>query len=160
GNVDNGSTGTAPVGTINPGDNTTATPAEGVLSTSTGGATEKWGSGTNFHVDLNDPNASGGFTPGPGFFDQLVVNGNLNLRGNQVTGGLVPNGGATLTGTVGANVHLGDSFTILQVTGSGNTIQGVFNEPYSNNVIFFGTTKFQVQYLPAGNPTSVVLTRV
>src|SRR5205807_640549 len=74
GNIDAGSAGTIPVGTIDPGD--TPAPTTGIVTTNPGGTKEQWGTGTRFHVDLND--ASQG--PGTGY-DQLVVNGDLDLGG-------------------------------------------------------------------------------
>ena len=67
-------------------------------------------------------------------------------------GGGGNNGGAFLSGTVTANVNVGDSFTIIETTG---TITGVFQEPFANNTVFIDGDKFTVAY----NAQSVVLTR-
>jgi autotransporter-associated beta strand protein len=138
-------TGT-PSGTISPGDNGPANPI-GTLTTTPGSGTETWGSGTTLAVDLDK--TGGG--PGVGN-DVLIVNGNLNLGGTQIPGGGGNNGGAVLAGTTTANVNIGDSFTIIQATG---TISGVFQELFNNNVAFVGGEKFFVTY----NPHTVVLTR-
>jgi autotransporter-associated beta strand protein len=148
GSIDAGSPGTAPSGTISPGDHGPAT-ATGILTANPGAAGEVWGTGTTLRLNLN--NAAQG--PGPGY-DQLVVNGNLNLGGTQISGGGGNNGGASLTGTVGPGVALGNQFTIIRTTGSG-TISGIFLEPFLNNVTFIAGQKFVVTY----NSQSVVLTR-
>ena len=148
-NIDNGGVGTTPIGTIDPGDNAAGT--TGILTTnaSTGINAELWGPSTTFAVDLN--NAAAG--PGAGY-DQLVVNGDLNLGGTQIVGGGGNNGGAVLAGVVGAGVAIGDSFTIISETTG--TISGVFQEPFSNNVAFVGGQKFNVVY----TQHTVVITRV
>ena len=144
-----------PTGTINPGDNG-ALVTTGVLTTNTGAGGETWGSNTTLAVDLNNlsnqhPNPTVGTD-----YDQLVVNGNLNLGG---TGSGAQNGGATLAGAIGANVEVGDKFTIIQTTGGG-VISGRFAEPYGedasgNGIDFIGGVKFLVVY----SPTTLVVDR-
>ncbi len=146
-NIDNGSAGTAPVGTIYPGDNGSANPVGTLTSTPPAGTAEVWGSGTTFAVDLVDASKA----PGVGN-DLLVVQGAGNTNGVSLNLG---NGVATLTGTVGPNIHISDSFTIIQTTGGG-LITGTFAAPQSPGIVFIGGEKFTVTY----NPTSVVLNRV
>jgi autotransporter-associated beta strand protein len=141
-----GPAGGVPKGNVSPGDNGTFNPI-GTLTVSPASGTESWGSATGLVVDLDNANAA----PGVGN-DLLVVNGNLNLGGTQIVGGGGDNGGAVLSGTVTANVNVGDSFTIIQTTG---TISGIFAEPFSNNTVFIGGDKFTVTY----NTQTVVLTR-
>jgi autotransporter-associated beta strand protein len=132
-----GTSGGAAVGTVSPGDPLAPLPT-GVLSS--GNTT--WGTGTTFSVDLSD---QGGGTPQPGSdYDQLVVNGNINL------------GGAALAGTVQPGVPFGASFTLVRTTGGGQ-ITGHFAEPFSPGETFIDGSKFQVDY---SDPTKVVLTRV
>lgn len=131
-----GPSGGPAVGTVSPGDPLAPLPS-GVLTS--GNAT--WGSGTTFAVDLSDP---GGGTPQAGTdYDQLVVNGNINL------------GGAALAGVVKPGVPFGVSFTVVRTTGG--QVTGRFAEPFSPNVTFIDGNKFQVDYT---DPTKVVLTRV
>ncbi|MCI0461199.1 MAG: Ig-like domain repeat protein [Gemmataceae bacterium] len=120
----------AAAGTVNPGDNS-ATPSTGILRS----ADVVWGADTTFFVELNDT------TPGTQH-DQLLATGNVTL------------GGATLTGSVGSGVVLGDRFTIIET--SGGTISGKFAEPFSPSTIFIGGQKFVVDY---SDNTRVVLER-
>ncbi len=152
-----------PQGTIDPGDNGDTTPltTTGILTTNTG-AGETWGPGTVFAPDLLDGTNSHGTHLTAGVdYDQLLVNGNLNL------------GGALLSSTlpIGTNVAIGDQFIILQETGSG-VISGAFSDPYGLDIVtglpivYISGAKFDVSYLNSsnvpdiGNATSVVLTRV
>ena len=133
-----GSAGAIPSGTIDPGDNGALTATNqpnptGILTTVPGsGTTETWGSKsggptTTFFVDLIDASNSRGTNLTAGTdYDQLLVNGNLNLGGVGATG---TNGGAVLTGFVGSNVAIGDQFTIIQTSGGG-TITNRFTEPF------------------------------
>lgn len=125
-------TGASPaVGTVNPGDNGTASPT-GILTV--GNTT--WGAETTFFVDLRNS------TPGTGH-DQLVVNGNIDL------------GGATLTGQINPAILVNDTFTIMQTVGG--VVSGKFAEPFSANTVFLNGKKFRIDY---SDPTKVVLTRV
>ncbi len=137
GSIDNGSAGSAPQGTINPGDNGASSPI-GTLST---GSTN-WGPGTTFAVDLSDATLA----PGVGG-DLLDVNGNIILNGAQ------------LNGTVGPNVNIGDSFVIIQTTGGGQVI-GKFAEPFSPGVTFIGGQKFTVAYTNSSNNPALPVTEV
>lgn len=99
-------------------------------------------------------------------YDQLFVNGNVNLGSGYNPNTTASNLGALLTGTVGANIAVGDSFTILQATGS---ITGNFTEiingvqvgigpesaGFATDSLFIGENKFYVTYYAH----SVVLTR-
>jgi autotransporter-associated beta strand protein len=134
---------TTTVGTIDPGDDSAAGATTGKLTSQT----VTLGSGSVFSVDLNGADI---VTPGqPGTaHDLLAVNGNANLNG------------ATLTGVIGPNVKIGDTFTILTTTGG--TVNGTFADPFGSDpnnglpVVFFGTAKFDIVY----NATNVEITRV
>ena len=160
-----GSVGTIPAGlaisgpstgavtTVNPGANGSGI-GMGILQT-TGDVT--WGASTKFNVDLGDASNTHP-APLPGAdYDQLDVNGNVTLGSG--------NAGALLSGTYGSNIQIGDTFTILQATG---TITGNFTEMingvqtgigvgagFATDSFFIGGYKFTVQY----NTHSVVLTR-
>src|SRR6185312_4910119 len=102
-----------------------------------------FGPNTTFFVNLS---SSAHPTPVAGSdYDQLQVNGNITLSG------------AKLDGLVNAStVQIGDSFTIIQTTG---TITGKFAEataPNGSFVVFIGGQKFNVVY----NANSVVLTKI
>jgi autotransporter-associated beta strand protein len=131
-----GTVGGAPAaGTVDPGDNGAASPV-GTLHTQSAA----FSPGTTFFVDLT--HTSSGAPVAGTDNDLLIVNGNVAL------------GGATLAGTVDPSVQLGDSFTVLQATG---TISGKFAQPLAGqNVVFIAGNEFAVQY----NLHSVVLTRV
>jgi hypothetical protein len=89
-----------------------------------------------FAVDLDDDGN-----------DQLLLDGGtLNLNG------------VVLTGTATANVHNGDSFTIIQAV-NGGQISGFFDEPFGPNEVFISGQLFLVTYNRGPNG-SVVLTRV
>ncbi len=145
GTIDGGA-GMPPIGTINPGDNGlsragSAATKYGILNAGTG-ATITWGNATTYAVDLS--NIGGNLTPGMDY-DQLAVNGNINL------------GGANLSGSVDPTVLIPDPFTILTATGN---ITGRFAEPYGEEsngegIDYIAGQKFDVQY----NAHSVVLTR-
>src|ERR1043165_3763610 len=125
----------------------------GILQTS-GNVT--WDNKTTFNVNLTN---TSGTHPSPiaGMdYDQLVVNGNVNLD----NGGAL---GALLTGTAAANIQVvpvGDKFTIIQATGTitGNLsgmIGATQTKILQDGSVFFNGTKFTVHY----NTSSVVLTR-
>jgi autotransporter-associated beta strand protein len=135
--------GSLVVGSIAPGDNGTPGHQISFLTNNPGADVELWGPGTTFSVDLhNAVDQFGNDAAGTGY-DQLIVNGNLDL------------GGATLTGTSVAGIGLGDQFTIITVP-VGDRITGTFAEPGAPQTVFIGGAKFHVDY----NQTSVVLTRV
>jgi autotransporter-associated beta strand protein len=148
--------GATPAGSIDPGDNGAANPA-GVLTSNPNG-TETWGGSTFLTLELNNTSNS---HPNPivgSDYDQLIVNGSLNLGG---VGSGARNGGAILNplGSIGAGVQIGDTFTIIQTVGG--TITGRFSEPFGelangNGIAFISGVKFLVIY----NSTSVVLQRV
>jgi autotransporter-associated beta strand protein len=119
------------VGTVAPG---TPTDPTGVLRA----GTTRWGTQTVFAVTLD----SSGAVPVPGDdHDQLAVSGAITL------------GGATLTGTVGAGVELGNEFVVVTATGG---VTGRFAEPAGAGLVFLNGQKFTVRY----EPTQVVLTKV
>jgi autotransporter-associated beta strand protein len=132
----------AVAGTVSPGDSA----APSTIGTLTSNAIT-WGSGTNFAVDLAHTSVG---APVPGVDnDVLSVNGNVSL------------GGATLTGTVGAGIAIGDHFTILHYGSA--TLTGKFAEPFASNTVFIGGVKFAIDYgnLPTSfSPGNIVLTRV
>ncbi len=151
------------VGTVNPGDNGTSVP--GTLQT-TGNAA--WTPSTQFWVDLTNTSNTHP-TPIIGAdYDTYFVNGNVNLGSGNNANSTSSNVGTLLTGTVGANIHVGDSFTILQVP-STDTITGNFTEMihgvqvgigpesagFATDSLFIGLNKFYVTYFAH----SVVLTR-
>jgi autotransporter-associated beta strand protein len=113
----------AATGTVNPGDNGTATPF-GILTSQS----VTWSSGSVFSVDLSDPTLNQAPVAGT-HYDQLQVNGSINL------------GGATLTGTATPSIPIGDRFTIIQV--SGGTLSGTFAQ---GGTVFIGGQKFIVGY--------------
>src|SRR5262249_46555630 len=87
--------------------------------------------GTNLNIDLN------GTTAGSGF-DQVNVTGNATLGGNlNVSVGFVP--------------AVGNTFTILQTTG---TVTGTFAGKANGSTFAVGGTTLSIAY----NPNSVVLT--
>jgi autotransporter-associated beta strand protein len=122
-------------GSVAPGDNG-LTGGPGLLTT----GDENWGTSTQFSVDLNDPTQPAGIG-----YDQLFVNGNINL------------GGATVTGNVAPSVTVGDSFTVIK-TAAGGVISGQFTSPQANTV-FVNGPKFGVviNHDPTGD--TVVFTR-
>jgi hypothetical protein len=109
-------------GSISPG--STVSPA-GTLTSGPG----FWGSQTTFVVDLAAGNS-----------DTLAVNGDLNING------------ATLVANFGSGINVGDTFVIIQETGTG-TISGTFT---SNDVVFASGQKFTIAY----SPSQVTVTRV
>ncbi|MBX9583214.1 MAG: autotransporter-associated beta strand repeat-containing protein, partial [Gemmataceae bacterium] len=125
GSVDSvgGASGPA-VGTVSPGNNWRLNPA-GVLRV-TGDVV--WGAATTYFVDLD---ASSHPTPPAGAdYDQLRATGTVTL------------GGATLSGSFGPGVLLGDRFTII----TAGSVVGRFAEPFGPNVVFIGGQKFRVVY--------------
>jgi autotransporter-associated beta strand protein len=100
-----------------------------------------WNPQTNFYVQLD------GADRGPGFSDQVVVNGPVNL------------GSAKLTGAVVApyTAPAGSSFVILQSTG---TISGQFAQGGNNSIIFLGAAKFTLTINNNGPTKTVILTRL
>jgi autotransporter-associated beta strand protein len=124
--------GNGSVGTIATATSGTVSPG-GNPGTLTSTGTVTWNAQTTFNVALFD---NGG----------VLTNSLLQVAGN------VDLGNATLAGTFN-NVQLGDSFTVLRTTGG--TISGVFA---TSNPLFISGRKFTVAYMPAVNPTSVVLT--
>ncbi|MFO0936554.1 MAG: MBG domain-containing protein [Gemmataceae bacterium] len=133
--IDGSPTTTPSVGTVNPGVNANANPA-GILHS----GNVIWGTNSIFSVDLSTTNPG---SPVAGTdYDQLQVTGTINL------------GGATLTGTFGAGISLGDRFTIITATGG---VTGQFAEPYGQNVVFIQGQKFSVDY---SDSTKVVLQKI
>jgi uncharacterized delta-60 repeat protein len=122
-------TATSSGGTVAAGDN-----APGILTVA-GDVT--FNAQITFQAQLN------GTTLGTGY-NQLVVNGNVNL-GNATLSGILGNG---FIPTV--NV---DTFTILQVTGTGHSISGTFA---SGSVVYFAGYKFSVTY----TSTTVTIERI
>jgi autotransporter-associated beta strand protein len=132
--------GTGTVGTItatntsgsvvHPGDS----PGPGILSAS-GNVT--FNPSTTFKVTL------GGSQPGTGY-SQMVVNGNVNLGGASLNV-VLANSFSPTAGT--------DSFTILQVTGTGNTISSQFAQ--GTQAVING-----IDYSITYSSTTVVLARV
>ncbi|MFO0880161.1 MAG: Ig-like domain repeat protein [Gemmataceae bacterium] len=118
---------TAAVGTVAPGDSGT-----GILSTN---GDVRWSSTTTYTVELN------GTTPGSGH-DQLQVTGDIYLSDL--------NGAASLNALIGPLVVVGNSFTIIQTTGT------VFGQFVQGTTTFIDGRKYQIQY----NTNSVVLTRI
>ncbi len=121
------------------------------------------GSGTVGNVTLAGGNlAPGGATPGTLTTGTLTIQNNsrfsIRLNGTaagtfdvvNVTSGNVNLNNASLSGTVGFDSAVGDSFTILTTTG---TISGKFAQ---GDFVFLSGKKFQVTY----NANAVVLTRV
>jgi autotransporter-associated beta strand protein len=112
------------VGTVSPGNNWRLNPA-GILRV-TGDVT--WGPATTFFVDLD---ASSHPTPPAGAdYDQLRAAGTVTL------------GGATLSGSFGPGVLLGDRFTLI----TAGSVVGRFAEPFAPNVVFIEGQKFRVVY--------------
>jgi autotransporter-associated beta strand protein len=114
--------------TINPGTNVTT----GILTS--GPAT--WSATTFFQVLLNDT------TPGTGY-DQLVVNGDINLNN------------AHLIGAVGPSVSVGDTFTIISTTGAGR-VRGTFAGLADGGTLVLSGERFRVNY----TLSAVTLTRI
>jgi autotransporter-associated beta strand protein len=128
--------GSAAVGRVSPGINWAANPA-GIL---TSGSTV-WGPTTEFTVNLSNSSQQGGPTAGLDY-DQLQVNGSINL------------GGATLDGFFGSGIQLGDRFTIITAT---DGVTGRFAEPFGPNIVFIQGQKFTVDY---SDPNKVVLEKI
>ena len=152
------------VGTVNPGANGQPL-APGAVQT-TGNAA--WTSTTQFSVDLTNT-SNNHPTPVIGSdYDTVFINGNVNLGSGNNANTTSSNLGTLLTGSVGANIEVGDSFTILQVPAT-DTITGNFTEMihgvqvgigpqsagFATDSLFIGLNKFYVTY----NAHSVVLTR-
>jgi autotransporter-associated beta strand protein len=114
-------------GTVAPGDSSTTL---GTLSSDS----VTLDSGSTFFVSLNSTAA--------GQFDQLAVQGDIDLAG------------AALDGSVGLLVGIGDSFTIITATG---TVKHHFAEPFGAGIAFLGGEKFTVDY---SDLSKVVLQRV
>ncbi len=115
-----GSSG-AVIGVVAPGDN--GTTQTGILTT----GSQVWGPSTAFSVDLQDATEPAGVG-----YDQLDVNGTINL------------GGAFVTGNVNPTINVGDSFVVIK-TAPGGGISGNFFEPNSNsNEVFVNGPKFKV----------------
>ena len=122
-------------GRVNPGDNY-PTPATGTLNAA---------SAVLNNTNIIAVNLNGAASP---THDLLQLTGNINL------------GGASLGGSV-ANVNIGDSFTIIQTTG---TVSGQLAGPatapvaggLSATIAFIGDTKFVVDYFT----DHVVISRV
>ena len=136
----------ASTGTVNPGVNV-APNKPGVLNVN-GNVT--WNANTILQVDLNNTSGTHPITIAGSDYDQLAVNGNVNLNG------------ATLLGLTGPGIQatpVGDQFTILQ------TINGVITGNFTGdigastgaitNVVFLNGQKFSVDQ----TATSIVLTR-
>ncbi|MFM7149735.1 MAG: hypothetical protein ACKO23_07825, partial [Gemmataceae bacterium] len=118
------------IGTIAPGANGTATPT-GILKS----ASAIWGQSTTFSVQLNGPTAGTNY-------DQLLVNGNIDLGGARLGVSAVP------------SLPVGSSYTIIQVVGGTRT--GTFAGLANNAVVMLGGLRFRINY----TTTTVVLTRV
>ena len=121
-------------GAIRPGD-TASGNTIGTLSSSTTTLT----STTTLYVDLQSTTNH----------DVLSVNGNINL------------GNATLTGTAGSGIGIGDAFTIITATG---TVSGQFAGPSTTptlagatgaTIVYIGGVKFVANYFS----NQVILTR-
>jgi len=140
------------VGTVNPGAN--GVPANtGILNSQS----VKWGPGTTFFVNLDNPDGSATPPVAGVEYDRLAITGDADL------------GGASLLGTVGANVQIADSFTILTTTGSitGNFfgLRGATSGLIlDGDFVFVGGVKFILNYVDGADadllPDSVVLNRV
>src|SRR5262249_27219533 len=121
------------VGTVNPGYNGTSTPF-GILNSQD----VTWNSNTTFFVDLRNSNAPG--TPAVGTdYDQLNVTGAVNL------------GDALLAGSPGANIQVGDTFTIMQSTGNiTGSLDGIIGSTRAaiaqDGTVFLNGQKFTVHY--------------
>jgi autotransporter-associated beta strand protein len=135
--------GTAAIGAVSPGSNGAVNP-RGTLTIN---GNPKWGANTTLSVDLEN-------TGSAIENDKIVIN----------TAGAVDLGNAVLMGRSGAGVQIGDSFTILEVTGGGTIdpstflnrdINGVKTPIAQGGTVFIGGQKYTVQY----NATSIVLTR-
>jgi len=127
------------------------TPPYGILTTN---GNQQWGGSTTFFVDLSDNNTPPNPVAGTDY-DQLLVNGNLNLNN------------ATLSGSVSPGVLVNDSFTILKTSATGTlsgTFAGVIPTTQVGNVatggsVFLSGGKFNVIYT-YGTNGSVVLQKV
>jgi autotransporter-associated beta strand protein len=155
--------GSAPAGTINPGDNGNLAVNQpyGILTTvpataATPNTQETWGANTTLYLDLTHVSAG---NPVSGIDnDEVVVDGS--------NGGILNLGGALLAGKVNVSVQQGDQFTIVD-TINGGQIVGQFADPTGLDpgsglpVAFIDGQKFDVTYKQTlGVTTSVVLTRV
>lgn len=173
-----GGTAAVPIGAVDPGDNGSSASKTGILNLGNGSNTITWGqdpTSSNFTtLSVNLAHLSAGSQPIAGQdYDQIVVNGTLNLGGS----GLANTNGTILTGIIDPTVKQGDKFTILTTT-PGSVIIGRFRElngdetdpslsdgpgnPYG--VEFIDGQKFDVDYVPdgsgiAGHYSSVVLIR-
>jgi autotransporter-associated beta strand protein len=102
-----------------------------------------WNTKTNFFVELDGDQPG----QGPGFSDQLMVNGTVNL------------GGATLTGVVdpGYIAPVNQSWVILKSTG---LITGQFAQGGDGAIAFLGAAKFQVSINNNAAVKTITLTRL
>ena len=139
----------SPASTVAPGVPGVASPStfgQNPTSILRSSADVTWGAQTTFAVDLSNTTSPGAIphTPTPGLdFDQLVVNGKIDL------------GGATLTATFGSGILLADRFPILTATGG---FTNRFAEPYGANVVFAQGQKFAVDY--TSDPNTIFLEKI
>jgi autotransporter-associated beta strand protein len=132
-------------GAVTGGDPAPIPPGTLTINTTATSPTAVLNSKTKYLVGLNT------LLDGPSSL--LIVNGPAGFTGN-----VLDLNGATLAGAIDPAIGIGDSFTI--VTTNNGTITGKLAEqPGDPGVIFLDGKKFTVQYLPAGAPTEVVLTR-
>ena len=111
---------TATTGTVSPGDN-----APGTLTT----GQETWSTNTVFNVNLADS------THG----SELVINGGGTATSFNLAS-------ASLTGTVGSGVNIGDSFVVLSTTNEATLKSGSTFSNAPGNVIILDGVKFSVAY--------------
>ena len=98
-----------------------------------------WNAQTTFAVDLSHTSAG---APVAGVdFDQLAVAGDIDL------------GGATLTGTFGTGIKLGDMFTIITFTGNHDPADKFAAN--AQDQVFIDGQKFQIHYDDAAKTITV-----
>lgn len=126
---------TTQVGTIAPGANFGATPY-GTLTLDPN-STLTWGANTTLFVNLhnNDSNPSIG-TAGIDYDLLVVSSGTLHLNN------------ARIDGTVDANVGIGSTFRIIQMTNGAILQNGTrLTHPFGGDTVFIGGQKFNVTYV-------------
>ncbi|MFL5327468.1 MAG: M36 family metallopeptidase [Gemmataceae bacterium] len=96
-------------------------------------------SGSVFSVELNGPNVGSDY-------DQLVVNGTVNL------------GGATLSPSLGYSPASNQVFKIIDNDGTGDAVTGTFNGYIEGATVVIGGVNFTISY-QGGDGNDVTLTR-
>jgi len=142
--IDGGS-GNPAVGTVSPGVSTAANPA-GTLTSNPAAPTntDVWGPQTTYAAYVADPSATHPDPIAGSDYNQLIVNGALNLNG------------ANLSVVAGPGSILGDTFVLITATGGVNGAFTGFPSTGTPGTLIANQQEFQVTY----TSTQVILTKV